>query len=711
MNKIKRLFSIFLTLALIITCFLNVNVFAETEGTESNVTQNLPLDKSYRIKTTEGVASSNAEATGLILPNYGSNTSSYVEEIEEGGFRRIEALKGKVYIETYSAEYKLLSTKTIKYELPKFGGYFKGKDARYIVYGKNNHDEDSTAEVVRVVKYDDDWNKLGQCSITSKNVYEPFAKGPLRMTENDGILYIHTSRYIYWDAAAEPEEIHHEVNLTYAVDEGSMECVMNEAPGDWVSHSFAQFILSDGESVYRLDLGDGNPRAVNLAKSVVYKEPDDVWTWYGKTETRSLLDIIGSYGDNVTGVSLGGFELMNDGDTLITAGSSIVQDSSVTKTSMEKAHRNIFVITMNKKFNESPKLNWITDYKEEDGITILNPQLVKVQDGFYMFWQEYYVERETDLWVTRVAKLNEDGSLDGKIHKIRAYLSDCKPIVTSDNHLFWYTTMNDNAPTFYSLDMNRLDDYDFNGRIFADAFEIKLSQYTYTEINDPSRMHAFKPDVTVYYEGKKLVYGQDYTYRYEDNYTQGTAYVDVTGKDFFVGTQRVSFQILPAEEDPPYQEPSWWGNGGKPTSTPGATSKPNTTGKPTATKKPSTTGKSSTTGKKRTSTGAVIKKGTGTAAVTPQKVKGIRVSNLKGKKAVVSWYKQEDMSGYQIQYAKNKKFTKGKKKLSASKSSAFRIITRLKKKTYYFRVRTYKYSGGSRKYGKWSKVVKVKIKL
>ena len=61
----------------------------------------------------KGVASSNAEATGLILPNYGSNTSSYVEEIEEGGFFRIEALKGKVYIETYSADYKLLSTKKL----------------------------------------------------------------------------------------------------------------------------------------------------------------------------------------------------------------------------------------------------------------------------------------------------------------------------------------------------------------------------------------------------------------------------------------------------------------------------------------------------------------------------------------------------------------------------------------------------------------------
>ena len=704
MNKIKQFVSVFLVLALIITCFPNNSVYAQTEQTESNTEKNLPIDKSYRIKTTEGVASYNAEAAGLILPNYGSSTSSYVEEIEEGGFFRIEALKGKVYIETYSADYKLLSTKKIKYELPKFGGYFKGKDARYIVFGQNNHESDNTKEVVRVVKYDDDWNKLGQCSITSKNVYEPFAKGPLRMTENDGILYIHTSRYIYWDAAAEPEEIHHEVNLTYAVDEDSMECVMNEAPGDWVSHSFAQFILSDGESVYRLDLGDGNPRAVNLAKSVVYKEPDDVWTWYGKTETRSLLDIIGSYGDNVTGVSLGGFELMNDGERLITAGSSIVQDSSVTKTSMEKAHRNIFVITMNKKFNESPKLNWITDYKQEDGITILNPQLVKVEDGYYMFWQEYYVERETDLWVTRVAKLNEDGSLDGKIHKIRAYLSDCKPIVTSDNHLFWYTTMNENAPTFYSLDMNRLDDYDFNGRIFADAFEIKLSQYTYTEINDPSRMHAYKPDVTVYFKGKKLVNGQDYTYRYEDNYTQGTAYVDVTGKDFFVGTQRVSFEILPAKEDPPYQEPSWWGNGGQPTSKPTATKKPMATKKPTATRKPSTK-------TVRTGTGAVIIKGTGTSAATPKKVKGVKVSNLKGKKVVVSWSKQQGMSGYQIQYAKNKKFTKGKKKLSASRNSAFRIITKFKKKTYYFRVRTYKNSGRRKVYGKWSKIVKVKIRI
>ena len=579
------------------------------------------------------------------------------------------------------------------------------------MFGQNNHESDNTKEVVRVVKYDDDWNKLGQCSITSKNVYEPFAKGPLRMTENDGILYIHTSRYIYWDAAAEPEEIHHEVNLTYAVDEDSMECVMNEAPGDWVSHSFAQFILSDGESVYRLDLGDANPRAVNLAKSVVYKEPDDVWTWYGKTETRSLLDIIGSYGDNVTGVSLGGFELMNDGDTLITAGSSIVQDSSVTKTSMEKAHRNIFVITMNKKFNESPKLNWITDYKQEDGITILNPQLVKVEDGYYMFWQEYYVERETDLWVTRVAKLNEDGSLDGKIHKIRAYLSDCKPIVTSDNHLFWYTTMNENAPTFYSLDMNRLDDYDFNGRIFADAFEIKLSQYTYTEINDPSRMHAYKPDVTVYFKGKKLVNGQDYTYRYEDNYTQGTAYAVVMGKGVFTGWNKAAFTILPAEEDNTWDVPDWWGTA-KPSQTPAADPNGNRKDTPsaTATAKPSQTPKPTkapANSSKATSSASPSRK---TDAAAKLKLTKPKTGKLSGNKLYVCWTELTAAKGYQLQYAQSKNFKKKLKTVNKNVSTqSYTTLKKLqKKKTYYIRVRAYTQISGKKIYGKWSPVKKVK---
>ena len=69
MKKFKHLLRLFLVRALTITYVPNIGVYAQAEGTESTTTQNLPLDKSYRIKTTEGVASNNGYALGMTAPN------------------------------------------------------------------------------------------------------------------------------------------------------------------------------------------------------------------------------------------------------------------------------------------------------------------------------------------------------------------------------------------------------------------------------------------------------------------------------------------------------------------------------------------------------------------------------------------------------------------------------------------------------------------
>ena len=66
-------------------------------------------------------------------------------------------------------------------------------------------------------------------------------------------------------------------------------------------------------------------------------------------------------------------------------------------------------------------------------------------------------------------------------------------------------------------------------------------------------------------------------------------------------------------------------------------------------------------------------------------------------------------TGYQIQYAKNKKFTKEKKN-KTTKKTKYAIKKLTKKKTYYFRVRAYKIVSGDKKFGKWSAVKKLKIK-
>ena len=90
------------------------------------------------------------------------------------------------------------------------------------------------------------------------------------------------------------------------------------------------------------------------------------------------------------------------------------------------------------------------------------------------------------------------------------------------------------------------------------------------------------------------------------------------------------------------------------------------------------------------------------------KIKGLVVKNQKKFKVKVIWKKLTNVSGYQIQYAPNKKFKKAKSKMVKSTSAMIKKLK--KKKTYFVRVRAYKLVDGKKVYGKWSAVKKVKIK-
>lgn len=94
----------------------------------------------------------------------------------------------------------------------------------------------------------------------------------------------------------------------------------------------------------------------------------------------------------------------------------------------------------------------------------------------------------------------------------------------------------------------------------------------------------------------------------------------------------------------------------------------------------------------------------------PAKVKITKAKNVKTKKLTVKWKKTSKAKGYQIQIASNKKFTKGKKTKTLSKT--IYSFKKLKKNKYYYvRVRAYVYNSNHKKvYGSWSTVKKVKIK-
>ena len=78
----------------------------------------------------------------------------------------------------------------------------------------------------------------------------------------------------------------------------------------------------------------------------------------------------------------------------------------------------------------------------------------------------------------------------------------------------------------------------------------------------------------------------------------------------------------------------------------------------------------------------------------------------------LKWKKLYGADGYEIQYARNAKFTKNKKKVTVKKAAATsKTIKKLKKKSrYYVRIRAYKKANGKTAYSKWSAKKSVKCK-
>ena len=101
-----------------------------------------------------------------------------------------------------------------------------------------------------------------------------------------------------------------------------------------------------------------------------------------------------------------------------------------------------------------------------------------------------------------------------------------------------------------------------------------------------------------------------------------------------------------------------------------------------------------------------------TFTIKPKTTKIKTFKSPKKKQAKVSWSKDSKVSGYQIVYARNSKFTKGKNRVTVKGyKTTSKTIKKLKsKKTYYVKVRSYKTVKGKKIYSSYSKVKKIKIK-
>ncbi|MGN1403308.1 MAG: leucine-rich repeat domain-containing protein, partial [Ruminococcus sp.] len=343
------------------------------------------------------------------------------------------------------ADFKRVSTKTVKLELPIFGGCFRGEKYNFIVCGQRNDSQDNSAEVIRVIKYDRQWKRLGSVSVKNINTVEPFRAGTLRMTETGGTLFLHTSHLMYKSS----DGYNHQANMTLAVDENSMVLTQQfsrvwNISGGYVSHSFNQFVLTDGSSLYRLDHGDAYPRSVVLTKAPISS--------IASSSNTNILKIAGNTGDNDTGVSVGGFSMA--GGRLLAAGNSVDQNKA---TFDAYGRRNIFVTSTDTGLSKTRTV-WLTGYGADSDITVRTPQLVKTgEDSLYVLWEEY--RSSTGKTAVRIAEIDAGGNVKAGPYTLKARLSDCQPICTQAGHIVWEVSKTGSI-TFYDLDPSKLAEYE-----------------------------------------------------------------------------------------------------------------------------------------------------------------------------------------------------------------------------------------------------------
>lgn len=112
---------------------------------------------------TEGATSSNLGKQDYTT--WSKPVTSYLYENEDGGLTRVEYVNQLVVVEDYDSSFALQSSRTVPAELPIWGGFFAGEAYNFLVFGQENYSQDDNAEVIRVVKYSKDWQRLGQASL------------------------------------------------------------------------------------------------------------------------------------------------------------------------------------------------------------------------------------------------------------------------------------------------------------------------------------------------------------------------------------------------------------------------------------------------------------------------------------------------------------------------------------------------------------------
>ena len=402
-----------------------------------------------------------AEAPTSGLTPVASNTTSdytgdpfYLDE-NDGVYYRIERvfnaitsfqdyLENHYRIETYNSSFQIISSTEIDFndELNEFYGntynaynaskkiYF-GKRYNYFFYNDMNEKEVDSKNVILVIKFDKQWNKVSHYYINNINTVEPWVSTS-GICEYGDLLYLHFMHTMYKSSDGK----NHQANLRLVINQATdqliekQDKVSNMRTG-YVSHSFYVRDVIDGNDIYSLDEGDAYPRAFYLAK---YKGKAGETLGNPTAYDGTIIPFDGKIGDNYNGVGTFGFEV-SDTKCLI----FYTQDKSASYTQGIK----VTVVDKNNIGRDGCEIK-TTVLSEDKGHDSTANKVYKLSDNRYaVCWDIGEVNDITDLDRTVLKYVIVDGEGNivqpAKTVKLLLRYTSTTPIVRNGK-LMWYRT-------------------------------------------------------------------------------------------------------------------------------------------------------------------------------------------------------------------------------------------------------------------------------
>ena len=383
---------------------------------------------------------------------WANTVGNYLYE-ENGNLVKLEAIenydkkeKNRVSIKRYDSSGNLLEIKELPYQGEKFGGFYKGEEYNYLIFGNNNEEKNDSKEVVKIVKFDREFNELGSVSINGAYTVYPFDAGSLRCAEIGQTILIHTSRQRY-DG--------HQSQLTIAFNEDTMSLLnaddLDEFQRNHISHDFNQFAMANGNEFIVVDHGDAYPRSIKVSwLRTEALEPEKKYTgeggWYtmidrdmfSPSKTKEILNIPGEAGANQTGISIGS-ALHTANKVLV--GVNRIDYSKATGfdsydiTGKDVDKRDVVLYSLDKNTLETTE-NKYTDYTLDKNTTYTAPKMVKLDETRIMLiWNK--LNLKSDKSVLQYLIVDENGNKLSEIKILEDMkIADESPIVYN-NKVVW----------------------------------------------------------------------------------------------------------------------------------------------------------------------------------------------------------------------------------------------------------------------------------